>query len=126
MKFNKTILSILFFLLFFNKLVYANPTQSDQFKFMGSVAALAELCHGSMIIPDKLNTAMVNAVKENPAMEELFNKLIEHYNEGYYEGVASNLIWNYHLDPPNWSRVMDCSKDSDGIKDLEQEILSTL
>ena len=55
-------------------------------------------------------------------MEELFNKLIEHYNEGYYEGVASNLIWNYHLDPPNWSRVMDCSKDSDGIKDLEQEL----
>tara|TARA_B100001964_G_scaffold154247_1_gene169609 strand:- start:406 stop:564 length:159 start_codon:yes stop_codon:yes gene_type:complete len=52
MRFNKIILGALFFLLFYNKLVYANPTQSDQFKFMGSVAALAELCHDSMIIPE--------------------------------------------------------------------------
>ena len=66
----------------------------DQYRQMGSIAAIAEACYGSTAIPEKLDKLMETATKQNPATAPVINLLIEEYNVAYYHAVATMTVWN--------------------------------
>lgn len=67
---------------------------NDQYKQMGSIAAVAELCLNSKAIPDALGQAIATAERKDPRAAPLLRSLIEDYNAAYVYAAQHQTIWN--------------------------------
>ncbi|MGW8158558.1 MAG: hypothetical protein ACWGKN_08585 [Desulfoprunum sp.] len=105
---------------------YSAGSPIDQYKQMGSAAALAESCYNSKKIPESLNQSIKEAVAKNPSIEELMNTLIAAYNEAYEYAILHNQIWNGTQQ--SYSKPFTCSvpEDSKFIMNVEASIIESL
>lgn len=67
---------------------------SDQYKQMGSIAAVAELCLQSQAIPEALHRAMAAAERKDPRTAPLLRSLVEDYNAAYRHAAQHQTLWN--------------------------------
>ena len=102
-------------------------TPKDQYKQMGSVAAIAEACYGSKAIPEKLGALMKKASAQNPSSVPAINLLIKDYNEAYFFASTEMKVWN-GVNQSYSSTPFKCkvSDDVNLIKKLEATILDNL
>jgi len=99
----------------------------DQYKQMGSIAAVAETCYGSKQIPERLNPLVKQAVKANPALEPTMKALVAAYNDAYHYAIGARRIWNgtqqsYSQQPVNCANA----EDVDLLKRMEHVVLSNM
>jgi hypothetical protein len=106
---------------------FAQGTPKDQYRQMGSIAAVAETCYGSKEIPVKIQAAVKRAASENPAVVPVLKELTANYNEAYAHALVNMTVWNgasqsYSASPFN------CSDESDVelIRKFEATILENL
>lgn len=100
---------------------------SDQYRQMGSVAAVAEICLQSLAIPDALNTAMASAERKDPRAAPLLQPLVEEYNTAYIHAAQHQRLWNGTQQA--YSQVpLDCAKaeDRERLRGFETLILQQL
>lgn len=102
-------------------------TPLERYSFFGSIAALAETCYGSKLIPEKLNPAIKKVVSENPSSSDVYQALIAEYNAAYKKTLLDHLP--YYISKASYSnKAINCSNESHikFIKNQESLILSTL
>ena len=104
----------------------AVATPLDDYKFMGSVAAIAEVCYESEKIQQGLVVAVDRVLEESPESGPIFDQLIAIYNEAYYKAVVDAKIWIGSMQ--KFSRIFNCSSNKDVamIKKMEAAILDNL
>ena len=105
----------------------AQGTARDQYRQMGSVAAIAETCYGSKAIPEKLNALVKQAAATNPASAETLKSLVAEYNDAYKYALVNMVVWNGTTQSYSKNKF-SCSNSSDveTIKKLEKMFLDNL
>lgn len=101
--------------------------QIDEYKQMGSIAALAELCLESTALPDTLQQKLEEAADKNPEAVDTLNSAIEVYTEAYEYGLDNRRIWNGTKQQYN-EATFDCAKAEDvsQIQTFESQVLAAL
>ena len=107
--------------------VAQDRTHRDQYRQMGSVAAIAETCYGSTAIAEKLSVLINKVSQQDPSVAPAINLLIDEYNEAYFFAATEMKIWNGGSQSYN-SAPFSCeiSDDVDMVKKLEETILNNL
>lgn len=105
---------------------YSAGSLVDQYKQMGSVAGLAEICYGSTKIPESLSRTVEKALEKNPEIAETMKALISEYDGAYKFSGINNKIWNGTLQ--SYSEPFTCTvaKDEQMIRALESKIIESL
>lgn len=100
---------------------------SDQYKQMGSIAAVAELCLLSQAVPEALKRATAAAERKDPRVVPLLRQLIEAYNAAYIHAAQHQTIWDGTRQA--YSQVpLDCTDtdDRDQLQHFETLIVRQL
>lgn len=102
-------------------------TPKDQYRQMGSIAAIAEACYGSKAIPEKLQALIKKASQQNPSSAPVINLLINDYNEAYLHAATEMTVWS-GSDQSYSSTPFHCelSDDVEFIKKWEATLLNNL
>lgn len=103
----------------------ASPT--DQYKQMGSLGALTELCYKSTLIPQAVNTALRGFAAQGPTQTDIAKGLFASYNEAYAATAQNYKIWNgtqQAYGPKQFK--CDIQADIDMLKKFEQMILQNI
>lgn len=103
----------------------AMAAAQDDYKFMATVAAVAEMCYDSEEIPDTLNVVLSAGMEENPQLVPLYEQLMDIYNTAYYAAIVDAKIWIGSQQ--RFSPTLTCSdKNVAKIKKMEVAILDNL
>ena len=106
---------------------HAQATPADQYKQMGSLGALTEVCYGSKLIPQAVNNSLKQYAAQGASQTEIAKGLFASYNEAYGIAAQNHKIWNgtQQIYGP---KTFNCTiqADIDMLKKFEQMILQYL
>jgi hypothetical protein len=122
---NKLVLLIVLSLLAFK----SQAAAVNDYRFMGSVAAVSEMCLKSEKISQGINKVVPAAVKQNPEIADVMNALVNAYNSAYKKAILDAQIWQASKDGTfAFSDPINCknSEHLDRVRFLHDFIMKNL
>ena len=128
--YNKIYLKIFPFFVFFlllSKNVYSQGAASDQYKQMGGIAGLTEVCFKSKNLELALFKQIGQLFYTQPEMGEMMFGLLYSYFDAKSVAIENKVIWNGTTQSYN-KKQFDCNNASDTklIKQFEMQLMNGL
>ena len=106
---------------------YSQGKMVDQYRQMGGVAALAEMCLNQKRLENQLFKSVGMSVYNNPGMGRTLFQLMAFYFEGYQTAKEKRVVWNGTQQRYNNKRFSCKSKsDLSIIKKFEAQMFGQL
>ena len=116
---------VLFTLPTFSKIVYAQASAVDQYRQMGGIVGLTEVC----LKRNNLEIVLFERVGEvfisQPDMGLTMTQLLNVYFESKEVAKAKKIIWNGTTQSYN-KKALSCINDLNLIKNFENQMISSL
>tara|TARA_B100000575_G_scaffold36727_1_gene24730 strand:- start:1 stop:402 length:402 start_codon:yes stop_codon:yes gene_type:complete len=128
--FNKTyfkIFSFFVFIIIFSKNVYAQGSASDQYKQMGGVTGLTEICFKTKNLELTLLKQIGQLFYTQPEMGEMIFGLLYDFYDAKAVAMEKKVIWNGTAQSYN-KKQFDCKNAADKklIKQFEMQLMNGL
>ena len=123
---NLIIATLLLSTIIISKPLYSQGNPEDQYRQMGGVVGLTELCFGSKDLETALFQQVGNVFYSSPEMGRVMFELLYVYFESYEVAKSEKVIWNGTQQAYN-TKTFDCSKENkDLIKSFEEQLIAGL
>ena len=117
---------VLFTISTISKVVYAQGSAVDQYRQMGGVVGLTEICFGTKDLETVLFQQVGNVFYTSPEMGRVMFELLYVYFESYEVAKSEKVIWNGTQQAYN-TNTFDCSEENKTlIKSFEQQLIAGL
>ena len=117
--------SVLFALSTFSKVVYAQGSAVDQYRQMGGIVGLTELCLKTNNLEITLFKQVGEVFFSQPQMGLTMTQLLNVYFESKEVAKAKKLIWNGSTQSYN-KKALSCKNDLNLIKNFENQMINSL
>ena len=123
----RIILSIFLLVFSLQKIVYAQGTANDQYKQMGGITGLTEICFKTKNLELTLLKQIGQAFLTQPEMGEMIFGLLYDFYDAKAVAMEKKVIWNGTAQSYN-KKQFDCNKASDRklIKEFEIKMMNGL
>ena len=126
MKIFKVLCFVFFTSLFIIKSSFAQGMPEDNYRQMGGIAGLSELCSSPKNLEKILFQQLAQYFHSNPDSGRYINKLLNLYFESYDVAIQRKVMWIGQTQSYNKS-PFDCSEESKKIVvDLENKFIKSL
>ena len=106
--------------------LYSQGNPEDQYKQMGGVVGLTEMCFGTKDLETVFFQQVGNVFYSSPEMGRVMFELLYVYFESYEEAKSEKVIWNGTQQAYN-TNTFDCSEENKTlIKSFEQQLIAGL
>ena len=123
---NLTLIAVLLCITIISKPVYSQGNTEDQYRQMGGVVGLSELCFGTKDLETALFKQAGNVFYSNPEMGRVMFELLYLYFESYEVAKSKRVIWNGTEQAYN-TNTFDCSEENKTlIKSFEEQLIAGL
>ena len=123
---NSIIATLLFCTIIISKPLYSQGNPEDQYRQMGGVVGLTELCFGSKDLETALFQQVGNVFNSSPKMGRVMFELLYVYFESYEVAKSEKVIWNGTQQAYN-TKTFDCSEENKNlIKSFEEQLMAGL
>ena len=119
--------TIIFLVLFSSKNVYAQGSADDQYKQMGGIAGLTEVCFKTKNLELALFKQVGQLFYTQPEMGQMMFGLLYSYFDAKSVAVEKKVVWNGTTQSYN-KKQFDCNNAADKklIKQFEMQIMNGL
>ena len=105
---------------------YSQGNPEDQYRQMGGVVGLTEICFGTKDLETVLFQQVGNVFYTSPEMGRVMFELLYVYFESYEVAKSEKVIWNGTQQAYN-TNTFDCSEENKTlIKSFEQQLIAGL
>ena len=123
---NLTIATLLLSMTIISKPLYSQGNPEDQYRQMGGVVGLTEICFGTKDLETVLFQQVGNVFYTSPEMGRVMFELLYVYFESYEVAKSEKVIWNGTQQAYN-TNTFDCSEENKTlIKSFEQQLIAGL
>ena len=123
---NSIIATLLLCTTIISKPLYSQGNPEDQYRQMGGVVGLTELCFGSKDLETALFQQVGNVFYSSPEMGRVMFELLYVYFESYEVAKSKKVIWNGTQQAYN-TKTFDCSEENKNlIKSFEKQLMAGL
>ena len=123
---NSIIATLLFCTIIISKPLYSQGNPEDQYRQMGGVVGLTELCFGSKDLETALFQQVGNVFYSSPEMGRVMFELLYVYFESYEVAKSEKVLWNGTQQAYN-TKTFDCSEENKNlIKSFEGQLMAGL
>ena len=123
---NLIIATLLFCMTIISKPLYSQGNPEDQYRQMGGVVGLTEICFGTKDLETVLFQQVGNVFYTSPEMGRVMFELLYVYFESYEVAKSEKVIWNGTQQASN-TNTFDCSEENKTlIKSFEQQLIAGL
>jgi len=123
---NLMIATFLFCMTVISTPLYSQGNPEDQYRQMGGVVGLTEMCFGTKDLETVLFQQVGNVFYTSPEMGRVMFELLYVYFESYEVAKSEKVIWNGTQQAYN-TNTFDCSEENKTlIKSFEQQLISGL
>ena len=123
---NLIITTLLFCITIISKPLYSQGNPEDQYRQMGGVVGLTEICFGTKDLETVLFQQVGNVFYASPEMGRVMFELLYVYFESYEVAISEKVIWNGTQQAYN-TNTFDCSEENKTlIKSFEQQLIAGL
>ena len=106
--------------------LYSQSNPEDQYKQMGGVVGLTEMCFGTKDLETVLFQQVGNVFYTSPEMGRVMFELLYVYFESYEVAKSEKVIWNGTQQAYN-TNTFDCSEENKTlIKSFERQLIAGL
>ena len=106
--------------------LYSQGNPEDQYRQMGGVVGLTEICFGTKDLETVLFQQVGNVFYTSPEMGRVMFELLYVYFESYEVAKSEKVIWNGTQQAYN-TNTFDCSEENKTlIKSFEQQLIAGL
>ena len=117
---------LLSILMLFSRPVFSQGNVEDQYRQMGGVVGLTELCFGTKNLEIALFEQVGSVFYNNPEMGRLMFELLFVYFDSYEVAKNEQVIWNGTQQAYN-NNSFDCSEENKTlIKTFEEQLIAGL
>ena len=121
---NLIIATLLFCMTIISTPLYSQGNPEDQYRQMGGVVGLTEMCFGTKDLETVLFQQVGNVFYSSPEMGRVMFELLYVYFESYEVGKSEKVIWNGTQQAYN-TNTFDCSEENKTlIKSFEQQLIA--
>ncbi len=119
--------AIIFLVLFLSKTVYAQGAAADQYKQMGGIAGLTEVCFKTKNLELTLFKQIGQLFYTQPEMGQMMFGLLYSYFDAKSVAMEKKVIWNGTSQSYN-KKQFDCNNAADKklIKQFEMQLMNGL
>ena len=119
--------AIIFLVLFLSKTVYAQGAAADQYKQMGGIAGLTEVCFKTKNLELALFKQIGQLFYTQPEMGQMMFGLLYSYFDAKSVAMEKKVIWNGTTQSYN-KKQFDCNNAADKklIKQFEMQLMNGL
>ena len=119
--------AIIFLVLFLSKTVYAQGAAADQYKQMGGIAGLTEVCFKTKNLELTLFKQIGQLFYTQPEMGQMMFGLLYSYFDAKSVAMEKKVIWNGTTQSYN-KKQFDCNNAADKklIKQFEMQLMNGL
>ena len=123
---NLIIATVLFCMTVISTPLYSQGNPEDQYRQMGGVVGLTEICFGTKDLETVLFQQVGNVFYSSPEMGRVMFELLYVYFESYEVAKSEKVIWNGTQQAYN-TNTFDCSEENKTlIKSFEQQLIAGL
>ena len=123
---NFIIATLLLSITIISKPLYSQGNPEDQYRQMGGVVGLTEICFGTKDLETVLFQQVGNVFYTSPEMGRVMFELLYVYFESYEVAKSKKVIWNGTQQAYN-TNTFDCSEvNKTLIKSFEQQLIARL
>ncbi len=123
---NLIIATFLFCMTIISTPLYSQGNPEDQYRQMGGVVGLTEVCFGTKDLETVLFQQVGNVFYTSPEMGRVMFELLYVYFESYEVAKSEKVIWNGTQQAYN-TNTFDCSEENKTlIKSFEQQLIAGL
>ena len=123
---NLIIATLLLSMTIISKPLYSQGNPEDQYRQMGGVVGLTEICFGTKDLETVLFQQVGNVFYTSPEMGRVMFELLYVYFESYEVAKSEKVIWNGTQQAYN-TNTFDCSEENKTlIKSFEQQLIAGL
>ena len=123
---NLIIATLLFCMSIISTPSYSQGNPEDQYRQMGGVVGLTEMCFGTKDLETVLFQQVGNVFYTSPEMGRVVFELLYVYFESYEVAKSEKVIWNGTQQAYN-TNTFDCSEENKTlIKSFEQQLIAGL
>ena len=123
---NLIIATLLLSMTIISKPLYSQGNPEDQYRQMGGVVGLTEICFGTKDLETVLFQQVGNVFYSSPEMGRVMFELLYVYFESYEVAKSEKVIWNGTQQAYN-TNTFDCSEENKTlIKSFEQQLIAGL
>ena len=121
------ITAIIFLFLFLSKTVYAQGAAADQYKQMGGIAGLTEVCFKTKNLELTLFKQIGQLFYTQPEMGQMMFGLLYSYFDAKSVAMEKKVVWNGTTQSYN-KKQFDCNNAADKklIKQFEMQLMNGL
>ena len=120
------IATLLFCMTVISTPLYSQGNPEDQYRQMGGVVGLTEMCFGTKDLETVLFQQVGNVFYSSPEMGRVMFELLYVYFESYEVAKSEKVIWNGTQQAYN-TNTFDCSEENKTlIKSFEQQLIAGL
>ena len=121
------IIAIIFLFLFLSKTVYAEGAAADQYKQMGGIAGLTEVCFKTKNLELALFKQIGQLFYTQPEMGQMMFGLLYSYFDAKSVAMEKKVVWNGTTQSYN-KKQFDCNNAADKklIKQFEMQLMNGL
>ena len=120
------IATLLFCMTVISTPLYSQGNPEDQYRQMGGVVGLTEMCFGTKDLETVLFQQVGNVFYTSPEMGRVMFELLYVYFESYEVAKSEKVIWNGTQQAYN-TNTFDCSEENKTlIKSFEQQLIAGL
>ena len=121
------IIAIIFLFLFLSKTVYAQGAAADQYKQMGGIAGLTEVCFKTKNLELALFKQIGQLFYTQPEMGQMMFGLLYSYFDSKSVAMEKKVVWNGTTQSYN-KKQFDCKNAADKklIKQFEMQLMNGL
>ena len=121
------IITIIFLFLFLSKTVYAQGAAADQYKQMGGIAGLTEVCFKTKNLELALFKQIGQLFYTQPEMGQMMFGLLYSYFDAKSVAMEKKVVWNGTTQSYN-KKQFDCNNAADKklIKQFEMQLMNGL
>ena len=123
---NLIIATLLFCMTIISTPLYSQGNPEDQYRQMGGIAGLTEMCFGTKDLETVLFQQVGNVFYTSPEMGRVMFELLYVYFESYEVAKSEKVIWNGTQQAYN-TNTFECSEENKTlIKSFEQQLIAGL
>ena len=123
---NLIVATLLFCMTIISTPLYSQGNPEDQYRQMGGVVGLTEMCLGRKDLETVLFQQVGNVFYTSPEMGRVMFELLYVYFESYEVAKSEKVIWNGTQQAYN-TNTFDCSEENKTlIKSFEQQLIAGL